>query len=80
VTAFAPVYVAAAPPAHVADTEDNRPYERERDVRRFLRTGGLAIPRRYGAEWLVVDREHYRVRLPLRPLYRDGRYSLYRLG
>jgi hypothetical protein len=79
VAAFAPLYVAAAPPAHVADTEKNRPYERERDVRRFLRTGALAIPRRYGANWLVVDREHYRVRPALRPLYRDGRYSLYRL-
>jgi hypothetical protein len=79
VAAFAPVYVAAAPPAHVADTDDNRPYERARDMRRFLRTGSLEIPRRYGARWLVVDREHYRVRLQLRPVYRDGRYSLYRL-
>ena len=26
ISAFAPVYVAAAPPAHVADTEANRPY------------------------------------------------------
>jgi hypothetical protein len=80
VAAFAPVYVAAAPPAHVADTDDNRPYERERDVRRFLRTGRLEMPRRYGADWLVVDREHYPVRLALRPVYRDERYSLYRLG
>lgn len=79
VAAFAPVYVAAAPPAHVADTDDNRPYERARDVRRFLRTGDLSIPRRYGAGWLVVDREHFRVRLNRRPLHRDDRYSLYRL-
>jgi hypothetical protein len=48
-------------------------------VQRFLGTGSLTIPRRYGAEWLVVDREHYRVRPPLRPVYRDGRYSLFRL-
>ena len=79
VAAFAPVYVAAAPPAHVADTEENRPYERERDVRRFLRSGRLAIPKRYGAGWLVVDREHYRVRPDVNAVYRDGRYSLYRL-
>ena len=26
--AFAPVYIAVAPPGHVADTEENRPYER----------------------------------------------------
>jgi hypothetical protein len=79
VAAFAPVYVAAAPPAHVADTDDNRPYERARDVRRFLRTGDLAIPERYDAGWLVVDRQHDRVRLSFPPIYRDNRYSLYRL-
>jgi hypothetical protein len=79
IAAFAPLYVAAAPPAHVADTDENRPYERAEDVRRFLRTGELAIPRRYGAGWLVVDREHFRVRPRLEPVYRDGRYSLYRL-
>ena len=79
VAAFAPVYVAAAPPAHVADTDANRPYDRARDVRRFLRTGSLSIPRRYRAEWLVVDRRHYRVRPRLRPVYTDARYSLYRL-
>ncbi len=45
IAALAPVYVAAAPPAHVADTEDNRPYARRRDVMRFLRTGDLEIPR-----------------------------------
>jgi hypothetical protein len=79
IAAFAPVYVAAAPPAHVADTDDNRPYERARDVRRFLRTGRLEIPRRYGADWLVMDRRDFRVRMPRRPVYEDGRYSLYRL-
>jgi hypothetical protein len=79
VAAYAPVYVAAAPPAHVADTDDNRPYERASDVRRFLRSGRPQIPRRYGAEWLVVDRRDFRVRVPLRPVYRDSRYSLYRL-
>ena len=54
--AFAPVYIAVAPPGHVADTEENRPYERARDARRFLRTGDLSIPREYGAEYVVVDR------------------------
>ena len=34
--AFAPVYIGVAPPGHVADTEENRPYERARDARRFF--------------------------------------------
>ena len=53
--AFAPVYIAVAPPGHVADTEENRPYERASDARRFFRTGDLSIPRGYGAEYVVVD-------------------------
>ncbi len=79
VAALAPVYVAAAPPAHVADTEDNRPYARRRDVMRFLRTGDLDIPRSYGAEWLVVDRQRSLLRPALPLVYADDRYLLYRL-
>ena len=79
VAALAPVYVAAAPPAHVADTEDNRPYARRRDVMRFLRTGDLDIPRSYGANWLVVDRQRSFLRPALPLLYADDRYLLYRL-
>ena len=79
VAALAPVYVAAAPPAHVADTEDNRPYARRRDVMRFLRTGDLDIPRSYGAEWLVVDRQRSFLRPALPLIYADDRYLLYRL-
>ena len=79
VAALAPVYVAAAPPAHVADTEDNRPYARRRDVMRFLRTGDLDIPRSYGANWLVVDRQRSLLRPALPLVYSDDRYLLYRL-
>lgn len=79
IAALAPVYIAAGPPAHVADTEDNRPYARRRDVLRFLRTGDLSIPRRYGAEWLVVDRERSLLRPALPVLHADDRYLLYRL-
>ena len=79
IAALAPVYVAAGPPAHVADTEDNRPYARRRDVVRFLRTGDLSIPRSYGAGWLVVDRERSLLRPALPVLYADDRYLLYRL-
>ena len=79
IAAVAPVYVAAAPPAHVADTEDNRPYERREDVVRFLRTGRLDIPRDYGARWLVIDRRRSLLRPALRVLHADERYLLYAL-
>jgi len=79
IAAYAPVYVADAPPAHVADTKANRPYARELDAERFLRTGDLAIPRRYGASWIVLDARRTKVTLRLPRLYADARYSLYRL-
>lgn len=75
-----PVYVAANPPGHVADTAANRPYGRRDDALRFFRTGNLEIPRRYGATWLVVDRRRqprFRVDRPVR--YRDDQFVLYRL-
>ena len=79
-TAFAPVYVSAAPPAHVADTKANRPREREGDVTRFLAHGDLGIPRRYGARWILLDRHRTALRLHLPRVYGDARYSLYRLS
>jgi hypothetical protein len=75
----APVYVANAPPAHVADTKANHPYDRQADARKFLRTGNLAIPRRYGATWLVVDAKRAPPKPALRQVYRDSRYTLYKL-
>jgi hypothetical protein len=77
--AMAPVYIAAGPPAHVADTEDNRPYARRRDVLRFFRSGRLEIPRSYGANWLVIDRRRSLLRPALPIVYADDRYLLYRL-
>jgi len=77
--AFAPVYIAVAPPGHVADTEKNRPYERARDARRFQRTVDLSIPLRYGAQYLVVDRLRGDLKLSLPVVYRDDRFRLYRL-
>ena len=79
VAAAAPIYVAAGPPAHVADTEENRPYERRLDVLRFFRTGDLAIPRGYGAGWLVLDRRRHEREVGADRVYADGRYVLYRL-
>jgi hypothetical protein len=75
IAAYAPVYIAVAPPEHVADTRANRRQERIRDLRRFLRTGDMAIPRRYGADYLVL-------RFSQRPapepfvFYRDAKFWL----
>ena len=77
--ALVPVYVAVAPPGNVADTGENRPYERARDFRTFLRTGDLSIPRRYGAEYLVADLALSERTFDLPVLYRDGSFVLYRL-
>jgi hypothetical protein len=79
IAAFAPVYIAVAPPGHVADTDENRPYERARDGRAFAATGNLDIPERYGAEYLVVDRRRTRRTFDLRRLYHDVSFDLYRL-
>ncbi|MCS7007015.1 MAG: hypothetical protein NZL88_05620, partial [Gaiellaceae bacterium] len=79
IAAVAPVFIAVAPPGNVADTEANRPYERARDFRRFLRTGDLRIPRSYGAAYLVADRRLGERGLDLPVLYRDERFTLYRL-
>ena len=75
----APVYVASARPGHVAVTPKNRPYERRDDANRFGKTGDLAIPRRYHADYVLVRRDRWRVELPTKPVYRDSRYVLYRL-
>jgi hypothetical protein len=79
IAAAAPVYVANAPPGHVADTRENRPYERRGDALAFFRSGDLSIPRRYGAGWLVVDRRRHTLEPGLERLYRDERYALYRV-
>ena len=60
--AAAPVYVVAAPVAHVANTKANDPDARIAQVKQWLATGDPSIPRRYGATWAV---EHGRlIRLP----------------
>jgi hypothetical protein len=79
VAAAAPVYIASAPPAHVADTTANRPAARVRDAQRFLSTGLLAIPRRYGAGYVLVDRRRAHLTLGLPVVWSDARYALYRL-
>jgi hypothetical protein len=78
ISGYVPVYVADAPPTHVADTKANRPDARRDDWLRFLRTGDLSIPRRYGAGWLVL-RPRERAGLPGRVVYRDERFRVLRL-
>jgi hypothetical protein len=77
ISAYLPVYVANGPPAHVANTKQNLPYARRDALIQFLRTRNPAIPRRYGAQWLVL-RDGERVR-GARLVYRDGRFRVYRL-
>jgi len=77
IAARVPVYIAVAPPGHVADTEKNRPYERRDEALRFFESGDAAILRRAGADWLVVDRKRFDVAPQLDSVYRDGRYTLY---
>jgi hypothetical protein len=79
IAAYAPVYIAAAPPSHVADTKENVPYERRLANIEFFAEGDLAIPRAAGAGWLVVDRNRFQLDVPFEPAYRDERYTLYRL-
>jgi hypothetical protein len=59
--AAAPVYVVAAPVAHVANTRANDPNARLKIVARWLATGDPAIPRRYGATWAVRKGRLYRL-------------------
>ena len=77
ISAFAPVYVAAAPPAHVADTLANRPYSRRLSVIRFFASGDAGILDRYHADWLVVDRQRFDVKSPWPRVFEDARYALY---
>jgi len=79
ISAYAPVYVAAAPPAHVADTKENYPQHRRDAVIDFLRTGSLAVPRRYHAEYVVVAQRRFHLDLKLPKVYEDPRFVLYRL-
>jgi hypothetical protein len=80
ISAYAPVYVANGPPAHVANTKANRPYVRRADLKAFLRAGTLAIPRSYHAGWLVLRRgERLQGGSGAALVYRDSRFRVYRL-
>jgi hypothetical protein len=51
--AAAPVYVVAAPVAHVANTKANDPRARVAQVEKWIASRDPSIPRRYGATWAV---------------------------
>ena len=79
ISGYVPVYVCNAPPAHVANTKANDPDARRADFLRFLRTGSLAIPRRYHAGWLVLRKGEQVARVEAqgaRLVYRDGTFSV----
>jgi hypothetical protein len=77
ISAYAPVYVASAPPAHVADTKANAPYARWRATNRYFATGDIRIPIRFDASWIVVDRTRFHLRPPWPLVYEDSRLALY---
>jgi hypothetical protein len=76
-----PVYVNATPAVHSSDTRANHPGRRDREAEQFFfRHGPLTLPRRYGAGWLLVDRERDGSKsFALPRAWADGRYVLYRL-
>jgi hypothetical protein len=48
-------------------------------VTEFLRTSNLRIVRRYGAGWVVVAKQRFKLTLPLPRAYQDERFVLYRV-
>jgi hypothetical protein len=77
ISAYAPVYVAAAPPAHVADTPANDPFGRRLAVIHYFLTANPKFLDRYDADWLVVDRSRFDTRPHWPLVYKDSRFSLY---
>ena len=87
IAGYAPVYILAAPLAHVARTASDRPFERIAEVDSFFSSGASAGERRelvarYGVDWIAVDRS----RTPasaffarVESVFDDGRFALFRL-
>ena len=79
ISGYAPVYVCAAPPAHVADTKANEPEVRRAAWLAFLGSGDLAVPRRCHAGWLVLGQHEQLARVEAqgaRVVYRDARFTV----
>jgi hypothetical protein len=84
-TAFAPVYVVAVPPSHVANTKPNRVRDRKRAVLRFFAHPSLAIPENWHATWLVLRTLDEQAAVQAiegeghRPVYSDGRFVVFKV-
>jgi hypothetical protein len=61
VVAAAPLYVAAAPVAHVANTHANDPYRRAKAVLHWMKTGDPSVPARFHATWAIRSGRLYRL-------------------
>jgi hypothetical protein len=63
-----------APPAHVGDTEKNRPYDRVEEWKQYTRTGRFAGR----ADWVLLDRLRVGQLTCTPSRYVDARYRLCR--
>ena len=85
IAAYVPVTIVAAPLAHVAQTPDDRPYDRLREINHIAERGGLErrqVLESSDARWLLVDGSWQGGDLSapgLEPVYDDGRFGLYLL-
>jgi hypothetical protein len=81
--AYAPVYAVAVPPTHVARTTPNQVQTRKHAVLRFMQYPSLYVPRRWGANWLVLRRWVEPVvavrHQGLKPVYEDKYFAVFKL-
>jgi hypothetical protein len=86
IAAYAPVYINASSPGHVAEVHANHVFARARDARLFFWDESLTdaqrmdILRRWGADWVLVNKERshpqaFLQRFPV--VYQDARFALY---
>jgi hypothetical protein len=86
IAAYAPVYINASSPGHVAVVRANHVFARARDARLFFWDDSMsdaereAILERWGADWVLVSKERshpqaFLQRFPL--VYEDERFALY---
>ena len=81
--AYAPVYAVAVPPTHVARTTPNQVQTRKHAVLRFMQYPSLYVPRRWGADWLVLRRNTEPVaavqRQGLKWVYHDRYFAVFKI-
>jgi hypothetical protein len=81
--AYAPVYAVAVPPTHVARTSPNQVWGRKHAVLRFMSSPSLYVPRRWGADWLILRRKSEPVPAVLadglKPAYADKHFVVFKM-